>query len=97
MQLRDLLQQPNAIIIDVREPWEFQSGHVEGSFNIPMGEVPGRVKEFLEMEGPIVLVCASGNRSGMAANFLSARGVQKVYNGGGWYDAHRIQLAIKRA
>ena len=97
MQLRDLLQQPNAIIIDVREPWEFQSGHVEGSFNIPMGEVPGRVDEFLEMEGPIVLVCASGNRSGMAANFLAARGVQKVYNGERWYDAHRIQLAIKRA
>ena len=97
MNLRDLLQQPNAVVIDVRESWEFQSGHVEGSFNIPMGQVPGRVKEFLGMEGPIVLVCASGNRSGMIAHFLAAQGVKNVYNGGGWYETHREQQAIKRA
>ena len=97
MQLRDLIQQSNAILIDVRETWEFQSGHVEGSFNIPLGEVPARVEEFMKMDGPIVLFCASGNRSGMAANFLAARGVKNVYNGGGWYEVQRVQLAVKRA
>jgi len=97
MQLRDLIRKPNAIIIDVRERWEFLFGHVEGSFNIPLGEVPGRVNEFLEMEGPILLVCASGNRSGTAAQFLSSRGVREVYNGGGWYEVQQIKKAIKRA
>ncbi|MBK6905413.1 MAG: rhodanese-like domain-containing protein [Saprospirales bacterium] len=96
-QLRELIQQPDSIIIDVRETWEFQAGHVEGSFNMPLGEVPGRVKEFLDMQGPIILVCASGNRSGMAANFLSARGILKVFNGGGWHAVSSIQKAVKRA
>ena len=97
MQLRDLIQQPNVILIDVRETWEFQMGNVPGSFNIPLGEVPARVEEFMNMEGPIVLFCASGNRSGMAANFLAARGVKEVYNGGGWYEVHRTVQLVKRA
>lgn len=97
MHLRDLIQNPKSIIIDVRETWEFQGGHVAGSFNIPLGEVPARVDEFMNMDGPIVLICASGNRSGMAANFLAARGVKDVYNGGGWYEVQSVQKALKRA
>jgi phage shock protein E len=97
MRTKDLIQQHNAIIIDVRETWEFQGGHVEGSFNIPLGEVPPRLEEFKNMEGPIVLICASGNRSGMAANWLAAQGVKNVYNGGGWYEVNRIVKEAKRA
>ena len=73
-----------ATIVDVREPYEFQSGRVEGSINIPLGEVPGRVEEFKNMKKPLVLCCASGGRSGQAANFLAQHGVEDVHNGGGW-------------
>ncbi|MFZ2897497.1 MAG: rhodanese-like domain-containing protein [Saprospiraceae bacterium] len=97
MQLTDLIQQPNSVIIDVRETWEFSGGHVEGSLNIPLGEVPSRMNEIAQMGNPIILVCASGNRSGMAAHFLAARGVQNVYNGGGWYETERARRIAKRA
>lgn len=73
-----------ATIVDVREPYEFQAGKVEGSINIPLGEVPGRVEEFKNMKKPLVLCCASGGRSGQATSFLAQNGVEDVHNGGGW-------------
>jgi rhodanese-related sulfurtransferase len=73
-----------ATIVDVREPFEYQMGKVDGSINIPLGEVPGRIDEFKNMKKPLVLCCASGNRSGQATNFLAQNGVDQVYNGGGW-------------
>ncbi|MGE0561375.1 MAG: rhodanese-like domain-containing protein [Flavobacteriales bacterium] len=73
-----------ATIVDVREPFEFEMGRVEGSVNIPLGEVPGRVQEFKNMKKPLVLCCASGGRSGQATSFLAQNGVEEVYNGGGW-------------
>ncbi|MCB0380661.1 MAG: rhodanese-like domain-containing protein [Flavobacteriales bacterium] len=73
-----------ATIVDVREPFEYEMGRVEGSVNIPLGEVPGRVDEFKNMKKPLVLCCASGGRSGQATSFLAQNGVEEVYNGGGW-------------
>lgn len=73
-----------ATIVDVREPFEFQMGKVEGSVNIPLGEVPHRIEEFKNMKKPLVLCCASGGRSGQATSFLAQNGVEEVHNGGGW-------------
>lgn len=73
-----------ATIVDVREPYEFQAGKVEGSINIPLGQVPERINEFKTMKKPLVLCCASGNRSGQATSFLAQNGVEDVHNGGGW-------------
>jgi len=73
-----------ATIIDVRTPGEFMMGKVEGSLNIPLDEVPSRVDEFKQIEGDIILCCASGNRSGQATMFLEQNGLSNVYNGGGW-------------
>ena len=73
-----------ATIIDVRTPGEFMMGNVEGSINIPLDEVSSRVEEFKNIEGDIVLCCASGNRSGQATLFLEQNGLSNVYNGGGW-------------
>jgi phage shock protein E len=76
----------DATIIDVREPGEFSMGCVEGSTNIPLGEVPNKIEEFKAMKKPLILCCASGNRSGQAVQFLGANGVEDIYNGGGWND-----------
>tara|TARA_R110001592_G_C13184603_1_gene751447 strand:+ start:6321 stop:6596 length:276 start_codon:yes stop_codon:yes gene_type:complete len=73
-----------ATIIDVRTPGEFVEGCVEGSTNIPLDQVPHKIEEFKNMKKPLVLCCASGNRSGQAVQFLEANGVDNIYNGGGW-------------
>lgn len=73
-----------ATIVDVRTPGEFSMGKVEGSVNIPLDQVPHKIEEFKNMKKPLVLCCASGNRSGQAVQFLASNGVDNIYNGGGW-------------
>ena len=72
-------------IVDVRSQAEFAGGHVEGSVNIPLQEVPNRVEEFRKMSQPIQLCCASGNRSGQATAFLKGNGIE-CSNAGSWLD-----------
>lgn len=74
-------------IIDVRTPAEFQGGHVAGSINIPLLEVQSKLDEIKSFEQPIILCCASGNRSGQAANFLKSCGID-CENGGSWLDVN---------
>jgi len=82
MDIQTIIRQPNVTIVDVRERFEFFMGHAEGAINIPLGSVPSRLSEFQQMPGPIVLYCRSGNRSGQAADFLNAKGIEEAYNGG---------------
>ncbi|MBK7148682.1 MAG: rhodanese-like domain-containing protein [Bacteroidetes bacterium] len=75
-------------IIDVRTPGEFMGGHVAGSINIPLQEIPDRVEEIKTLTQPIVLCCASGNRSGQATHFLKQHGID-CSNGGSWLEVNR--------
>lgn len=75
----------NNIIIDVRSQVEFSAGHVPGSVNIPLNEILPRLGEIKNMRQPLVLCCASGNRSGQAQYMLQANGVE-CKNGGSWID-----------
>ncbi len=75
-------------IIDVRTPGEFMGGHVAGSINIPLQEIPDRVEEIKTLSQPIVLYCASGNRSGQATYFLKQHGID-CSNGGSWLEVNR--------
>ncbi|MEO5908960.1 MAG: rhodanese-like domain-containing protein [Ginsengibacter sp.] len=77
----------NKIIIDVRSPMEFMSGNVAGSINIPLQEIPQRIDEIKEMGSPIILCCASGARSGNAAQYLKSCGIE-CENGGGWMEVN---------
>lgn len=72
-----------AVVLDVRSPMEFKSGHVAGSKNIPLQNIPNRMKDIEKIKQPLVVVCASGNRSGQAVQFLKSRGIECV-NGGAW-------------
>lgn len=76
-------------IVDVRTPGEFSFGNVPNSKNVPLNEVPQRVEELKEMEGPLLLCCQSGNRSGQAAAYLSSQGIE-CYNVGSWLDVNYI-------
>ena len=73
------------IIIDVRTREEFESSHIEGSKNIPVQEILEHVEEIKAMKSPIVFCCASGQRSGMAAQYFKEQGVD-CSNGGGWRE-----------
>lgn len=74
-------------IIDVRSRGEFAGGHVAGSINIPLQEISERVEELRAMQQPIVLCCASGNRSGQATHYLKSCGIE-CENGGSWMDVN---------
>lgn len=67
------------LLIDVREPWEYNSGHARGAKNIPLSQLGKRVGE-VPRNRPILLICQSGHRSMSAANFLHQQGITQVTN-----------------
>lgn len=67
------------MIIDVREPFEWAMGTLPGSVLIKLGSLPDRLDD-LEGDRAILLVCRSGNRSGVAAEYLVRRGFGVVAN-----------------
>ncbi len=80
----DKITLSGATVIDVRNDWEFEEGHVPGSVNIPLFEIPTRLEELRTYQTPLVFCCASGNRSSQATAFLKQHGFPDVYNGGSW-------------
>lgn len=80
VELKERIDSGHApVIIDVREPHEFQICRIPGSTLIPLGEVPARMSE-LNSADDIVLHCRSGVRSAQAANLLMKSGFRKVWN-----------------
>lgn len=78
-------------IVDVRTPAEFSGGHVAGSINIPLHEITQRLDEIKKLPQPLVLCCASGNRSGQATQFLQSQGIA-CENGGSWMDVNYMYV-----
>jgi rhodanese-related sulfurtransferase len=84
MTLSDLVKKKSATVLDVRTTVEFIGGHVPGSVNIPLHEIPDRLDEVKNFSKPLLLCCASGSRSGQAQMYLSQNGITEVYNAGSW-------------
>lgn len=72
-----------AVIVDVRSPTEYASGHIEGSLNIPLQELGNKISN-LDKNKTVLLCCASGSRSGMAVAILKGKGFRNVINAGPW-------------
>jgi rhodanese-related sulfurtransferase len=72
-----------AVLVDVRSPAEYASGHAAGSLNLPLPDLTHRASE-LPQSVPLVVGCASGTRSGMAVRQLKKMGFQEAYNIGSW-------------
>ena len=94
MKLEKIIKEKLGTIVDVRSHSEFMGGHVAGTINIPVNEIPQRIEELRTLKGPLVLCCASGNRSGQAQLFLTEHGIES-YNGGSWLDVNYHQSQIK--
>ena len=77
------LVKEGALIIDVRTAAEYGAGHIEGSGNIPLDKLKGEIRLLKQADKPIITVCRSGSRSGMAKSILKSAGLE-VYNGGTW-------------
>ncbi len=77
------LVKEGALIVDVRTPGEFRSGHIKGSVNIPLDEIRSKITELKSKNKTIITCCRSGNRSGMAESILKNAGME-CYNGGAW-------------
>lgn len=85
------MNDPTTSIIDVRTRSEFSGGHVVGSVNIPLQEIPAHIDELMAKKGAIIFCCASGGRSGSATQMLQEKGHPSVYNGGGWMAVNRMK------
>ncbi|WP_341955003.1 rhodanese-like domain-containing protein [Salinibacterium sp. TMP30] len=85
----------NPVIIDVREPFEYVSGHAPAAASIPLGELVARVEE-IDRDNTVYVICESGRRSGQAVEWLSAQGFDAVNVEGGtsaWRDS---DLPVKK-
>ena len=82
-------------ILDVREPYEWAAGHVEGSIHVPLAQVmAGAGQEQLADDRPVLVICRSGNRSELAALMLQARGLDAENVEGGLEDWARLGLPL---
>ena len=87
---RELMEEGNAQIIDVRNPDEYATGHVPGAMLLPVDEIFTRVDE-LDKDKRLIFVCAVGVRSALACEVAAASGYTELYNleggTGAWIDS----------
>ncbi len=85
-QLAVHLETERPLLLDVREPWEFEICHLGDSINIPLGQLPHHVNE-LEDAGEIVVICHHGIRSQYAIRYLQQHSSEELINLDGGVDA----------
>jgi rhodanese-related sulfurtransferase len=74
-------------LVDVREPWEFETAHIDGAKLMPMGDVPARAHQELDPEDHIVVICHHGVRSMNVTAWLRQQGFEKAQSMRGGIDA----------
>src|SRR6185369_17760089 len=80
-----------ALVVDVRNPGEFSSGHVPNAINIPLGDLSARASDRLRDKNQVLLLhCLSGTRSGIAGRQLKHMGYRNVFNLGSYGRAESI-------
>lgn len=90
LEATQLLNHQDAVLLDVREPQEYQEGFLPNSIRIPLGSLAEKATQLdKHRERPIIIVCRSGNRSAQAVRMLKRMGYETVYNLGGGLHAWR--------
>jgi len=86
--------QPDVYLIDVREQWEYDEGHIPGVTLIP--EVPNRLTE-IPTDKEVIVTCRSGNRSGQITDYLRQQGFDNVHNmSGGIVEWEAVGYPVDR-
>ncbi|MBX7108481.1 MAG: rhodanese-like domain-containing protein [Chitinophagales bacterium] len=96
MNIKEIIQKRLGTIVDVRSSVEFGNGSALDSINIPLQEFPVRLTEIANLKSPLLLCCASGNRSGQAQQYLSQLGIE-AYNAGSWFNISQIVSQREKA
>ncbi len=79
-------REPDALVVDVRTPAEFASGHVVGARNVDVNGDFAAQMEAVDRERPVYVYCRTGRRSGEAQRTLEEMGFTRVVNAGGFRD-----------
>ena len=82
---------PAPQLIDVREPWEFDTCHITSATPLPMRDSPARLAE-IDPGRAVVCICHHGMRSLQVANFLHNKGYANLYNLTGGMHAWAVQV-----
>jgi len=87
-QAKEMMDAGGVFVVDVREPYEFQSGHIPGAILLPVSTIgPDSGEELTsDLDSPILIYCRSGNRSKTAAEYFVKMGYTNVYEFGGILD-----------
>jgi rhodanese-related sulfurtransferase len=83
----ELARDKQARLIDVREPWEYQTAHIDGSLLMPMCDVPSRAHQELDPDERLVVICHAGVRSMNVTVWLRNQGFENVQSMRGGIDA----------
>ena len=92
VQLATHLEHSTPLLIDVREPWEFEICHIEQSLNYPMSEISTRFQEIDTTAGEIIVICHHGVRSRQVIQFLQQQAIENLINLDGGVDAWARQV-----
>jgi rhodanese-related sulfurtransferase len=87
-----LQREQKARFIDVREPWEVATAHIEGAVPMPMGEVPARANLELDPEERLVVFCHAGVRSMNVTVWLRNQGFEQVQSMRGGIEAWSVEV-----
>jgi rhodanese-related sulfurtransferase len=87
-----LLRESKARLIDVREPWEFETAHVGGCVLMPMGEVAARAHQELDPDERLVVLCHHGIRSMNVTVWLREQGFEQAQSVRGGIDAWSAEV-----
>ncbi|MHB0867033.1 MAG: rhodanese-like domain-containing protein [Thermoleophilia bacterium] len=80
-QAQTLINEQDALVVDVREPHEYAAGRIPNAMLIPLRQIGGQVESLRQHTGrPIIISCRTGSRSEMACRFLRENGLENVYN-----------------
>jgi phage shock protein E len=86
----------DVVVLDVREPYEYEAGHIPGVTLIPMNDVPQRLSE-IPTDKTVIVTCRTGNRSSQVTDYLRQQGFDNVHNmAGGIVDWEAAGYDVER-
>jgi rhodanese-related sulfurtransferase len=88
----------DALVLDIRDPGEYNGGRIPRSKNVPLAELDKRIDDFSKFKDkPVIVTCRSDSRAGAAARLLKAKGFANVYQLAGGFSAwQQASLPVER-
>ena len=93
-EVKEIVKNPETILVDVRIPEQFSEKTVEGAINIPLAKIEDNL-DFLRKQKNIVVFCNSGRQSSEAMEILKKNGITNVYNAKNVQNVNAIKNEIK--